>query len=210
MSKNKLYVAYGSNLNLEQMKHRCPMSKLRSIGVIKGYELQFKGRPNGAYLTIGKVADAETPVAVWEITPQDERFLDRYEGYPSHYYKKNIDVELENGTSVKAMVYIMNPKMKFGLPSESYYHTVYKGYKDCGIDVKHLNQALKISVERYYEEQNKEIEQAVKRYFEEQKNGNFKVYVADENDVVDDEINVADSDEDIDQDESFEQGMGWN
>ena len=26
MNKDRLYIAYGSNLNLEQMKHRCPTS----------------------------------------------------------------------------------------------------------------------------------------------------------------------------------------
>lgn len=43
MSK-RLYVAYGSNLNFEQMKHRCPTAKLYDTGIIEGYELQFKGR----------------------------------------------------------------------------------------------------------------------------------------------------------------------
>ena len=48
----KLYVAYGSNLNKEQMKYRCPDSKVYATGVIEDYELQFKGRPNGAFATI--------------------------------------------------------------------------------------------------------------------------------------------------------------
>ena len=42
MSK-RLYVAYGSNLNFEQMKYRCPTAKLYDTGIIEGYELQFKG-----------------------------------------------------------------------------------------------------------------------------------------------------------------------
>ena len=40
MSK-KLYIAYGSNLNLEQMKFRCPTAKLVGKGTIENYELQF-------------------------------------------------------------------------------------------------------------------------------------------------------------------------
>ena len=35
MSK-RLYVAYGSNLNFEQMKHRCPTAKLYDTGIIEG------------------------------------------------------------------------------------------------------------------------------------------------------------------------------
>ena len=37
----KLYIAYGSNLNLNQMKYRCPTAKLVGKGTIENYELQF-------------------------------------------------------------------------------------------------------------------------------------------------------------------------
>ena len=47
MSK-RFYVAYGSNLNIRQMKHRCPTAKLYGTGEIKDYELQFKGHPDSA------------------------------------------------------------------------------------------------------------------------------------------------------------------
>lgn len=40
MSK-KLYIAYGSNLNLGQMKYRCPTAKLYGTGVIENYEYMF-------------------------------------------------------------------------------------------------------------------------------------------------------------------------
>ena len=39
---NKLYVAYGSNLNLEQMARRCPTAKVVGIGVLKDYQLTFR------------------------------------------------------------------------------------------------------------------------------------------------------------------------
>ncbi|MGN1126625.1 MAG: gamma-glutamylcyclotransferase family protein [Ruminococcus sp.] len=51
MSK-KLYIAYGSNLNLKQMKYRCPTAKLVGKGVVENYELQFKGMPHCSYATI--------------------------------------------------------------------------------------------------------------------------------------------------------------
>lgn len=34
----KLYVAYGSNLNKEQMRYRCPAAKFVGTGIIEGYE----------------------------------------------------------------------------------------------------------------------------------------------------------------------------
>lgn len=148
MSK-RLYVAYGSNLNKKQMKYRCPTAKLYGTGEIKNYELQFKGHPNGAFATIAPKEGSSVPVAVWEIQPRDELSLDRYEGYPSHYFKQNVPVQLD-GEEVNAMVYIMNLKMGFGLPSPSYYHTVYEGYKDCELDTDILDKAVGESAQKFY------------------------------------------------------------
>lgn len=149
--KRRLYVAYGSNLNLEQMKHRCPTSKLVGTGVINDYELQFKGFPTSAYATIAPKVGASVPVGVWEIGWMDERYLDRYEGYPSHYFKENVPVQMQDGSQVDGMVYIMNPKMKFGMPSTHYYKVVHQGYIDCGLDTHVLNEAVKTSAGSYYE-----------------------------------------------------------
>ena len=149
--KRRLYVAYGSNLNLEQMKYRCPTAKLIGTGAIENCELQFKGFPTGAFATIGQKPGASVPVGVFDIQPMDERSLDRYEGYPSHYFKKTVPVQMANGDKVNAMVYIMNPKMKFGMPSTNYYCVVHQGYKDCGLDTQVMNEALQKSAGAYYE-----------------------------------------------------------
>ncbi len=143
MSK-RLYVAYGSNLNIKQMKYRCPTAKLYGTGVIEDYELQFKGYPTSAYATIAPKSGKSVPVAVWEIQPKDEASLDRYEGYPSHYFKQDVPVQLD-GEEVNAMVYIMNLKQQFGMPSNVYYKTVHDGYLDCGLDTEVLREALKDS-----------------------------------------------------------------
>lgn len=149
----KLYIAYGSNLNLKQMASRCPTAKLYGTGVVNGYELQFKGSPNGAFATIGENENASVPVEVWELESYDERRLDIYEGYPNHYYKQDIPVTV-NGEELMAMVYIMNQKQDFGIPSDYYYETVCQGYEDCGLDVSVLEEALENSTAKYYEAQN--------------------------------------------------------
>jgi len=147
--KKRLYVAYGSNLNIRQMAHRCPTAKMYGTGTIDDYELQFKGALIGAYATIAPKAGASVPVAIWEIKPRDERALDIYEGFPTHYYKQNISVNMDNGdgthglpSEVTAMVYIMDQRMTFGTPSRHYLQTVHEGYLDCGLDTTALSQAL--------------------------------------------------------------------
>ena len=39
----KLYIAYGSNMDEEQMAFRCPTATLVGTAIVEGYELMFKG-----------------------------------------------------------------------------------------------------------------------------------------------------------------------
>lgn len=70
-------------------------------------------------------------------------------GYPSHYFKQDISVRL-GGEEVNAMVYLMNLRMGFGLPSPYYYQTVYEGYNDCGLDTETLDRAVRESAAQFY------------------------------------------------------------
>lgn len=92
--EKRYYIAYGSNLNLRQMKMRCPTAKVMGTAVIKDYELLFKGSLTGAYLTIEPKKGSEVPVAVWTVTETDEKALDRYEGCPVFYYKKDMELDI--------------------------------------------------------------------------------------------------------------------
>ena len=138
--RKKLYIAYGSNLNKGQMAWRCPTARYVGTGMVEGYELKFKGRPDGAYATIDPKKGGKVPVAIWEIQPYDEFRLHQYEGYPNHYFTRNIPVKIGNH-EVIGMVYIMNLRAQANLPSKHYYKTVEKGYEDCGLDTAYLEAA---------------------------------------------------------------------
>ena len=86
----RYYIAYGSNLNVYQMRYRCPNARIIGTAVMPNYELLFKGSKTGSYLTIEPKEGSNVPVAVWETTAEDEFALDRYEGYPTFYYKKEL------------------------------------------------------------------------------------------------------------------------
>ena len=93
MTKNRLYIAYGSNLHLPQMAFRCPTAKVVGASEVKGYELLFRGGSRGAVATIEPLEGSSVPVLLWKIRPQDELSLDRYEGYPNFYRKEMLEVE---------------------------------------------------------------------------------------------------------------------
>ena len=143
----KYYTAYGSNLNFRQMKMRCPTAKFVGTGTIEDYELQFKGRPFGAHATIAPCPGASVPVGVWKIQAGDERALDFYEGYPNYYFKEQLPVKVD-GRERSTMVYIMDLKQDFGIPSRSYFETIAEGYRDCGLDENVLYHSLNDAVMR--------------------------------------------------------------
>lgn len=84
----KLYIAYGSNLNLAQMAARCPSASVYAKGVLNNWELVYRGRKTNSHATIIRKRGSTIPVLVWEIQPIDEYRLDIYEGYPRYYFKK--------------------------------------------------------------------------------------------------------------------------
>ena len=149
MKKTKLYAAYGSNLNHAQMRERCPDAKYLGASMLKNHNLIFCGQPDHSFATIESMAGKEVPIGLWEISARDEKSLDRYEGYPNFYHKTVLPVTLD-GEEVHAMVYIMDLAMPAGLPSVMYYNIVEKGYRDCGLDIAYLKEALKTSMERVY------------------------------------------------------------
>lgn len=139
--KTKLYLAYGSNLNLGQMAHRCPDSQVAGRAQLPGYRLLFRGRPGNAHATIEESEGRTVPVLLWKVSVRDEALLDRYEGYPYYYDKVQIPVELD-GKTVSAMAYVMQPEFDLNKPSSSYLHTIREGYQAAGFDQAVLDQAL--------------------------------------------------------------------
>ena len=131
-----LYFAYGSNLNLFQMKRRCKDSVFLKKYELKGYRLNFRSKYRAA--DIEKSKNSLVPGALFEISKSDEKKLDVYEDFPILYTK--IYFKYYNK---KVMTYIMVRKSKFRYPTEKYLNVIKQGYKDCNLDKKYLRNALK-------------------------------------------------------------------
>lgn len=142
------YLAYGSNLNLRQMAFRCPDAKIVGTAEIKDYRLKFKGSMTGSYLTIEKEKGCSVPVAVWEVSNSDIRSLDRYEGYPNFYYKKQMVLPCSDGKRHRCFVYIMHEERLLGVPSREYVEVCAEGYKAFGFDTDILIDAVNYSLDR--------------------------------------------------------------
>ena len=129
----RYYIAYGSNLNVPQMRMRCPRATILGTANLTGWELLFKGSKTGSYLTIEECEGGTVPVVIWEVTESDEAAIDRYEGFPTFYYKKDIKLKYKGirtgkRRTVTAFAYIMHEERPIGVPSNFYMRTCLQGY----------------------------------------------------------------------------------
>lgn len=126
----KYYIAYGSNLNMEQMLQRCPGAVVIGKTWLEGYRLTFRGRSSwGGVANIEPRKGSRVPVGIWRITEQDEEALDWYEGFPRLYYKQEFSLVVD-GNRITAMAYIMTPGRPWARPNRSYLDTIRQGYDD--------------------------------------------------------------------------------
>ena len=128
----KLYAAYGSNLDVNQMAVRCPDAIPVGSYMLPGYRITFRGNARGyGVANIERRTGSVVPLGLWKISESDEASLDIYEGYPRLYTKINIPVVLDNERT-HAIVYVMTPGHHFATPSPYYFDVVLKGYHDFG------------------------------------------------------------------------------
>mgnify|MGYP002626267541 CR=1 FL=1 len=127
------YIAYGSNMVEEQMAYRCPNAKLIGMGYIQGARLEFY-----LHATVEKTGNRRNrvPVAVWEISKQDERTLDVYEGVKGGYYiKETWPVIMDDGSQIEGMIYIMK-MIRNSPPYRDYYQGICNAYRKLGLSSK--------------------------------------------------------------------------
>ena len=140
---SKKYISYGSNLSVEQMAYRCHDAKVIGMAAIRDWKLVFRG-----CATTEPAEGRVVPVLIWEISDRDERNLDRYEGYPSYYFKRDMtvtmtDLDGRNPQEVTAMVYLMTDGHPLQSPWRGYLDTLAEGYRRFGFNPYQLELAVK-------------------------------------------------------------------
>ncbi len=141
MNKERLYFAYGSNINLVQMANRCPDATALMPVVLPGYELVYRA---GGVATVIPREGSEVHGLLWSITPECEKSLDRYEGYPSFYHKTDVTVtDPKTGKNYVVMMYEMDQRYKGpSMPSAPYFECIMQGYIENRMDISPLIHSL--------------------------------------------------------------------
>ncbi len=120
-------------MNPERMRERNAEFLERRKALLRGWRLVFNKvahrNPGEGYANIAKDKKGIVEGVLYLITKEGLSNLDRYEGYPCEYDRKVLEVVLEDGSRVKAWVYVAQPdKVRDGLkPSKEYLDHLLKG-----------------------------------------------------------------------------------
>lgn len=144
-----LYFAYGSNMNLDQMAHRCPRASVLGVYRVDDYRLAFCGNQGAGVATILPEPGSQVTGVLWRITDDCLRSLDRYEGYPLLYGKEEIRVYGPGRVPQTVMVYTMNEPYRScpAPPSRGYLMGILEGCRQNGISTKRIHDAVRETTE---------------------------------------------------------------
>ena len=130
------YFAYGSNINRDQMLDRCLDSKPMFLAILPNYKMVFVRsfrQWQGGRASIKRFIGERVLGAIYEISEQNLKQLDVYEGYPDACDRVKIEVIGEYGKPVEAITYIKTVQSEEAPPSQEYLAIMQQGYKDWGI-----------------------------------------------------------------------------
>ena len=144
------YFAYGSNMNIEQMRERCPSARPVAKATLIGYRFDFSrksDRWNGGVAGILPASTGAVEGVVYEVSAEDLSVLDGYEGVGNGRYRREaMTVQLQDGTRVAAWTYFANqePGGPFP-PSKEYLDTIISGAREHNLSGEYIDQLIDLA-----------------------------------------------------------------
>ncbi len=121
-----IYAAYGSNMDPEQMLERCPHSPMSGTGWLRDWRLTFSGGDigwEGALATVVEEPGTDVFVVLYDVSDEDEKRLDRWEGSELGIHRKiRLRIEMNTPAGIEpvlAWLYVLDA-YEGGLPSARY------------------------------------------------------------------------------------------
>ena len=151
-----LTFAYGSNMNWNQMRERCPSSRFVGIAVLRDHKLAFTRKSVNRGSGVADVV-AEDGARVWgvvyEITDLDVGKLDAWEGFrpgrdKNSYYRRECLVFLDGEDQRPLMVsaYFGDPQPNPPLPNAAYRDLILAGARHWHLPEEYVRQLEQIEV----------------------------------------------------------------
>ena len=133
-----LYFAYGSNMDISQMSHRCPKALFVGKAVLPDFEF---GLDSAGVATVMKKKGCKVFGALWLIAASDECSLDSYEGVASGCYRKTrLPIMDTTGITMVSLVYISNRAVHDGKTYRTgYMENIIRNAKRLGFDEDYIS-----------------------------------------------------------------------
>ena len=149
----EVYLAYGSNINLKQIKERCPTAQFLSKVVLKGYKHTFPLHSvSWGDGVAGIVLDKKEQVegVAYKISKDDLEKLDKFEGVDKGaYFRKKEKIVLENGLILKAWIYLpISDNNSSFPPSLKYIDTILEGGRDHELSIQFIDYLASIKLKQ--------------------------------------------------------------
>lgn len=135
--------AYGSNLDWEQMTERCPSASFVGVARLASYRLAFTRWSQKRGCGVADIipsGDCEVWGVLYEVSDDDMRALDRFEGYlPDEgkvgYRRVNVKVEPAGASDCRtcAITYEVASKGEHFDPSNDYLNHIIAGARHWGL-----------------------------------------------------------------------------
>ena len=134
----EMYFAYGSNLDLKQVRQRCGGKDVKkiSIGYLPNHRLaftQYYAEWGGGVADVVKSPGDTVWGILYELSNHALELLDTFEGYPYDYTRTKHTIINPEGNGLEAWVYLVKRKDgDFIPPSNKYLEIIKRTAKEAG------------------------------------------------------------------------------
>lgn len=142
--------AYGSNVDQDQMRYRCPSARFVGVATLRGHAMAFAGYSasrSGPVATVFACEALDVPGALYSITREDLARLDRFEGVPWMYTRASAWV-IAGGKRRRAEIYRLRAehvRAGLGSPAPAYLGLIVGAYHRLGIPKDSLSIAITLA-----------------------------------------------------------------
>jgi gamma-glutamylcyclotransferase len=113
-SQSLWYFAYGSNMSETRIKQRGVVYTERIKGKLKGYKLAFNKRskkyPHQGFANVMLQEATMVRGVLYRTDEASLEHLDHFEGYPEHYTRQILPIDIHDNGQVDAIVYLAQPE----------------------------------------------------------------------------------------------------
>jgi gamma-glutamylcyclotransferase (GGCT)/AIG2-like uncharacterized protein YtfP len=131
------------NTNVNGMAQRCPAAVSHGRARLIDHAFRFAGPAD-----VVKCRDSYVDGVLWTITDSCLESLDLLEGYP-YYYNRSLRRVWHEGRVIRALTYHMLPGHLDSAPSHGYFRMVLEGYREHGVPVDQLYNAVEFENSRW-------------------------------------------------------------